>query len=142
SFANWISVDTDYAGTAGTMTYTVAANPQSVTRRGSIQVGDRTFVIDQLGSACAFSLNAYGALFDRHGGSSLFLGSPSALGCSPLVGVDLPTIVTLGPLSGPVLNIFTQPYTVSPFDTPLTAAIRRARITFGGQIFIVKQTSW
>lgn len=142
SFANWISVDTDYAGTAGTMTYTVTPNPQSVTRRGSIQVGDRTFVIDQLGAACAFSLNAYGALFDRHGGGSLFLGSPSALGCSPLVGVDLPAIVTLGPLSGPVLNIFTQPYTVSPFDTPLTAAIRRARITFGGQIFIVKQTSW
>lgn len=142
SFANWLTVATSYSGSAGTVTYTVAPNPQSTTRRGSIQVGDRAFVIEQLGAACAFSLNAYGALFDRHGGSSLFLGSPSALGCSPLVGVDLPTIVTLGPLSGPVLNIFTQPYTVSPFTTSLTTAIRRARITFGGQIFIVKQTSW
>ena len=142
SFANWITVNTNYSGSAGTVTYTVAPNPQSTTRRGSVQVGDRAFVIDQLGAACAYSLNAYGALFDRNGGSSLFLGSPSALGCSPLVGVDLPTIVTLGPLSGPALNIFTQPYTVSPFTTSLTAAIRRARITFGGQIFIVKQTSW
>jgi hypothetical protein len=131
-----------YVGTAGTVTYTVSPNPFALARRGNVQVGDKTFVVDQLGSTCAFSLNVYGAVFDRHGGSSSFLGSPSALACSPTVGVDLTSIVTLGALSGPASNIFTQDYSVSPFTSTLTAAIRKARITFGGQIFVVKQTSW
>jgi len=56
--------------------------------------------------------------------------------------VDLPSIVTLGGLSGPVLNIFTQVYTVTPFTGSLTPVTRKARITFGGQIFTVKQSSW
>ena len=142
SFASWIAVDTTYVGSDGSVTYTVLPNPQPVTRQGSVQVGDKTFVVSQLGAACAYSLNTYGAVFDRFGGLSAFFGSPSALGCTPTVGVDLPSIVLLAPTSGPVLNIFTQPYNVSPFSSSLTAVTRRARISFGGQIFVVKQTSW
>ncbi len=142
SYSNWIVVDTGYAGSAATVSYAVAPNPLSTTRQGVVQIGDQAFTITQLGSACAFSLDAYGAFFNKTGGAGVFFGSPSALGCMPLTGVDLPSIVTLGPLGGPALNIFDQPYTVSPFVSPLTAAIRRARITFGGQIFIVKQASW
>jgi hypothetical protein len=59
----------------------------------------------------------------------------------PVVGTTQPTIVTLGALSGPALNIFTQLYTVARFDS-LNPAVRIATITFGGQFFTVKQRSW
>ena len=85
--------------------------------------------------------DAYGALFDKHGGTSSVLGSPTGLGCTPATGTDQPSFILLDPLMGPVSNIFTQGYHVTPYDS-LTIAIRRARITFGGQVFTVKQTSW
>jgi hypothetical protein len=44
-------------------------------------------------------------------------------------------------LSGPSSNIFTLPYIVSPFSS-ITPALRFGNITFGGQIFVVKQTSY
>jgi len=75
------------------------------------------------------------------GAGSPLLGSASALGCSPSVGVDQPSIVTLGGLSGPVSNIWTQPFSVSLFNSTVVAA-RRARISFGGQLLVIKQTSW
>jgi hypothetical protein len=45
-------------------------------------------------------------------------------------------------LSGPVLNLFSLPYEVTPFTTSLTAVTRIGRITFGGQILTIKQLSW
>jgi hypothetical protein len=143
SFAGWISATWTFGGTAGSVTYAVAPNPSASPRSGTIQIGDRTFGITQGGTACAFSLNSYGAVFNSAGGTGDVLGSPSLDPgvCIPVTGTTQPTIVTLGPLTGPVSNIFTQPYTVSPFPT-LTSGVRIAFITFGGQIFTVKQTSW
>ena len=58
-----------------------------------------------------------------------------------MVGTDQPSFISLGPLSGPVGNIFTQPYIVTPF-APITPQVRFGNITFGGQIFVIKQVSW
>lgn len=142
SYASWAHVSTAFGGMAGTVSYTVDPNPSATTRIGIVQVGNSNFTITQLGAACAYSLNVYGAWFNSAGGFSSFLGSPSGIGCAPVVGVDLPTIVTMGALTGPVLNIFMQEYEVSPFTGVLTPVVRKARITFGGRIFIVKQSSW
>lgn len=142
SYASWVHVSTTFGGFAGTVSYTVDPNPSAITRIGIVQVGGKNFKVTQLGAACAYSLSHYGAFFSKLGGSASFLGSPSGIGCTPTVGVDLPTIVTLGTLSGPVLNIFTQEYEVSPFTGVLTPVIRKARISFGGTIFTVKQSSW
>ena len=143
SYASWAQVDSlSFAGLSGSVSYTADPNPSATTRIGVIQVGNQNFVITQLGAACAFSLNQYGAYFGSVGGSASFLASPSSLVCTPTAAVDLPSIVTLGTLSGPTLNIFTQEYTVSPFTGQLTPVIRRGRISFGGRIFIVKQSSW
>jgi hypothetical protein len=142
SYVGWISASTSsFDGSAGQVTYAVAANPSTATRVGTIQLGDRTFEVRQTGGACGYSLNAYGALFDKHGGTSSVLGSPTGLGCTPATGTDQPSFILLDPLTGPVSNIFTQGYHVTPYDS-LTIATRRARITFGGQVFTVKQTSW
>ncbi len=143
SYASWLHVTSSLVGTSGSVSWTADLNPSGLTRSGTIQVGTQTFVVTQLGSACAFSLNNYGKWFTYLGGTNNeILGSPSGLGCTPVVGVDLPSIVTLGLLSGPVSNIFTQQYDVLQFTGMLTPVVRRARITFGGQIFIVKQSSW
>jgi hypothetical protein len=141
SYVGWITASATFAGNSGEVTYTVAPNPATTTRAGTIQVGEQTLEIRQSGGACGYSLNAYGALFDKLGGTGSVLGSPTALGCSPDTGTDQPSIVLLDPLAGPLLNIFTQGYHVTPYDS-LTISVRRARITFGGQIFTVKQTSW
>ena len=140
SYAGWISV-TAIGVTSGTVNYTVEANPSSTVRQGNIQFGDKSFTVTQSGGACGYSLNAYGAVFGTLGGSSSVLGSPTGIGCTPTVGTDQPSFVFLGPLTGPVSNIFTLPFTVSPFGS-LTPVIRRAKITFGGQVFFLKQTSW
>jgi hypothetical protein len=149
SYASWLTVSTAFAGSSGSVTYSVAPNPSGTTRVGTVQIGDQTFTVSQIGAACAFSLNAYGAVFNDLGvlispvgASQTVAGSPSALGCSPAYGTNQPSIITmLGPLSGPVLNIFSLPYGVSVFSST-TTAVRLATITFGGQIFTVKQTSW
>jgi hypothetical protein len=141
SYASWITATTSFSGNAGSVSYTVLQNPSALTRVGTIRVGEQNFTVTQTGGACGFSLNAYSALIGTAGDTRSFLGSPSALGCSPAVGTDQPSFISLGPLSGPVGNIFTQPYTLPPF-APITPQVRFGNITFGGQIFLVKQVSW
>src|SRR5206468_306201 len=59
SYANWIGVtETTVVGASITVQYAVAAYPSAATRVGTIQVGDRTFTITQIGAACGFSLHA------------------------------------------------------------------------------------
>src|SRR6185503_7208947 len=111
SFASWIAVT---GGAAGTVEYSVAANPLAVNRVGTIQVGTRVFTVTQLGGACGFSLHAYGQLFGPAGGDSNVFGSQSALGCSPAYATDQPSFILLGMLAGPENNIFTLPFSVTP----------------------------
>jgi hypothetical protein len=120
----------------------VAPNPFGSTRRGTIQAGNALYTVVQSGSACAYSLNAYGKSFRVAGGSDTLLASATLEGCAPVYGTDQPSFITLGALSGPVLNIFSLPYTVAPFTTSLTAVTRIGRITFGGQALTIKQLSW
>ena len=94
-------------------------------------------------SACGFSMNSYSALIGPLGDPArTVFGSPSALGCTPVpFGTDQPSFITLGSLFGPISNIFTLPYGVSPFSS-ITPSLRFGNITFGGQIVVVKQTSY
>ncbi len=65
SYASWLTVSTSFTGSSGTVTYSVTMNSSAATRVGTIQIGDQTFTVNQSGAACAFSLNAYGAVFNR-----------------------------------------------------------------------------
>jgi Putative Ig domain/Putative binding domain, N-terminal/Viral BACON domain len=143
SYANWISVSTTFSGGAGTLDYTVAPNASSALRIGIIQLSGATFTVTQLATpgSCRFSLNIYGAVFGVSGGDASFLGSPSAEGCTPVVGTDQPSFIGLGALTGPIGHIFTQNYSVSFFPSTYPA-VRVGSITFGGTIFRVKQVSW
>lgn len=143
SYAGWISVSTAFSGGSGTVNYTVAANTGGSNRSGIIQLGTQTFTVMQgfNPGACAFSLNAYGALYSSAGGSGSVLGSPNAEGCEPVTGTNQPGFIALDAVTGPVGHVFTQPFMVGGFSS-LTPAIRVGNITFGGQIFRIKQTSY
>jgi hypothetical protein len=88
-----------------------------------------------------FRLYAFGALFTRTGAVGSLVWSSSAIGCTPATGTTDPEIIGLGALTGPTSNLFTQEYTVQPYDS-LVIGVRRAFISFGGQLFTVKQTSY
>ena len=143
SYSSWITISaTAFGGTSGSVTYSAAPNPYGTQRSGTIQVGNALFTVVQTGAACAYSLNAYGKVYRVAGGDDTLLGSPTASGCSPAYGTDQPSFITLGTLTGPVLNNFSLPYQVSPFTTSLTAVVRIGRVTFGGQTLTIKQLSW
>jgi hypothetical protein len=143
SYASWITINsTSFAGTSGTVGYSAAANPFGTTRTGTIQVGNALFTVVQSGATCGYSLNEYGRVFHAAGGSATLLGSPTAVGCVPAVGTDQPSFITLEPLTGPDLNIFSLPYLIAPFPTSLTTGVRFGTVTFGGQILVIKQFSW
>jgi hypothetical protein len=141
SYSNWITATTSFSGNSGSVTFNVAPNFSGTNRQGMVQVGDQGFKVTENAAACAYSLNSYGEVFTHLGGNDQVLGSPNALGCTPLTGTDQPSFITLGPLTGPANNIFTQIFQVAPFNSAVTG-LRFATITFGGQIFAIKQTSW
>ena len=143
SYASWIAVDAStFAARSGSVTYSVAANPLGTSRQGTIQIGSAVFTVVQSGAPCAYSLNEYGRVFRAAGGDATVLGTPTATACTPATGTDQPSFITLGPLAGPDLNIFSLPYTVAPFGTPLASEIRFGTVTFGGRVVFIKQYSW
>jgi len=117
------------------------ANPYGTTRTGTIQFAGQTYTVSQSGAACAFSLNSYGLALAQVGGGGAVIGSANAQGCPVSPGTNQPTIVTLGTLSGPVGSIYTLPFTVVSYNSTVTG-IRTMVISFGGQLFTIKQTSW
>jgi hypothetical protein len=139
SYSNWIAVTTD--ASAGKVTFVAEPNPLTSERSSIIQLGNQVFTVKQTAANCSFSLNAYGALFSRNGGSGDILASASALGCPPAVGAISPEI-TLGTLTkDDSTKIWTQPYSVPVYDS-FNLWIRVLQISFSGEVFTIKQTSW
>jgi hypothetical protein len=99
--------------------------------------------VTQTAAACSFSLNAFGTAFNSAGGTGSVLASASALGCGdPAVGASPELIPLLGDLTqDEVSKIWTQPYGVPPFES-FNPWIRVLQISFSGEIFTIKQTSW
>jgi uncharacterized protein (TIGR03437 family) len=143
SFSSWIHVTSAQPVTtqSGSVSYSVDSNSAVVARTGTIQLAGQNFTVNQAAAVCNYSLSLYAVLWNSAGGNASILASQSANGCpvppdsvdQPFVGVTTPT--------GPVLNIFTEAYTVSPFVTS-DSQVRRATILLGGRAVAIKQTSW
>jgi hypothetical protein len=141
SYAGWLTVNNNsFDGTNGLVQYSVAANASGAPRSGTIQVGGKSFLVTQAGSACSYTLNAYGSAFGQSGGNATILAGASA-GCTttPPAGSSEP-FIDVGTVSPPP-PLFSIPFTVQPYIS-LNPAIRLGTVTFGGQIHTVKQTSW
>jgi hypothetical protein len=144
SFANWLTATTTSSadGASGTVNFTAAPNPAGAIRKGTIQFGGQTYTVAQTGAACAYSLASYGTTLGKTGGPGSVLGSASAQGCgTPPDGTDSPGAVNLGTLSGQGNGIYTLPFAVLNYNSTVTGT-RKMTITFGGQPYIIKQTSW
>ena len=139
SFSNWLSVSTAFSGQAGTITYTAALNTGPA-RTGIVKLGDRTFSVDQAAPVCSFTLTPPGAILGRAGGTGLIQITASGPGCTPVASSNQ-TWLTPGALSSPASNVFFQPFTAAPFISRANA-VRSAKITIGGKIYTLKQTSW
>jgi hypothetical protein len=139
SYSNWIVPSVTFAGTAGTLSFTAAPNPVAAARSGTIQLGDRTFTVNQIAGACSFALSSYGAAFGAAGGTGDVFASASSLGCQPVIGKS--PEITIGPLSLLPTNIYDQPYTVPVYGS-FIVWVRMLEINVSGQAFIIKQTSW
>jgi hypothetical protein len=139
SYANWVRIVSTTGGASGTIEYSVDPNPTTLTRSTTVRVGDQNFAISQFGGTCGYSLNAYGAVFRQPGGPGTVLGSATFGSCAPDVGTTQ-SFIHLSPLSG-TPTLFTLPYTVDAYDS-LNTSVRFGKITFGGRIYTVKQTSW
>jgi hypothetical protein len=141
SYADWVTVVNPVG--AGSVEYSVAPNPTTSPRTGTIQLGNKTFTINEQGGSCGFSINAYGAAFSQPGGPGSVLGTSSGVACPLVVGTDQPSFISLvvPPTEDPVTHIFTLPYSVLPYLS-LNVNVRFGKIVFGGQTLTVKQTSW
>jgi hypothetical protein len=137
SYASWV---TGVNTLADTVEYTVQPNATPSARSGTIQVGDKTFTITQQGNTCGYSLNAYGSKFGQPGGPGTVLASTTGVSCPTTHGTNQPGFIHLGTLSGSAAG-YTLPFTVDPYVS-LNVNVRFANITFGGQIYSVKQLSW
>ena len=139
SYANWL---TNVTTGAGTVQYTVQPNPTTFSRKGTIQVGDQTFTVTQSSGTCGYSFNTYGVSFWEAGRPRDAARRAERRSCPspPVVGTTQPFITLFNLTGGPPVQ-WSQTYGVAPYNS-LTATIRKGAITFGGQVFTVKQTSW
>jgi hypothetical protein len=138
SFAGWLTASSSFAGTAGTVNFSLAANSAGLARTGVIQVNDQIYTVKQSGAACSYNLNSLGAAFGTAGGPGSFLGGQNVIGCTPTVTANPEITLVSRTQAG---SIFTQNYTVGVYSS-LTSWVRKLYIDFGGQLFTVKQTSW
>jgi len=137
SYAGWVTTTV----TPGSLNFVVSANPSVFMRQGTIQVGDKTFTVNQAPGTtlCTFVLSSYGASFSKSGGNGLVMAG-AALGCAnPTVGAS-PELLPLDPITFSDF-IWTQPYHV-PLYNSLVNYVRMLEITVNGTHFIIKQKSW
>jgi len=139
SFSSWLTVSTQFSGQTGTISYTAAPNTGPA-RIGIVKLGDRTLSVNQAATSCAFTLASPGLAFTKDGGLGSIQLTAAGSGCTPSASSNQ-VWVTPGGLTGPVSNVFTQPYTVTSFISAANA-VRTAKITIGGKTYTVKQTSW
>ena len=102
--------------------------------------GGQIFTVNQSTALCSYALATYGTLFGQVGGTGTIQITASGPGCTPAISSNQ-TWTTTGALTGPTGNNFAQPFTVSAFSSA-SNAVRVARVTVGGRVFYIKQTSW
>ncbi|MCA1613414.1 MAG: DUF4214 domain-containing protein, partial [Acidobacteria bacterium] len=137
SNAPWLTVNSSSvsAGGAGTFNYTVAANPTTQSRAGTITVGGQTFTVTQTG-ACQVSIYPAVRPFTQGGGAGRFTVIPATATCPWTASTTTPWITLNAPAAG--AGTGRVRYTVAPNNT---AATRTGTIVVGDKTHTVTQTA-
>ncbi len=118
----------------GTVSYTVASNPSSLTRTGTITVAGQTFTVTQTGVACTYTIAPTTASYASLGGSGT-VAVTATQGCNWTSSSDSPWLVVTSGISG--TGNGSVGYSVAAATNSVT---RTGRLTIATKLLIVTQT--
>lgn len=135
SGVNWVTITSGGSGAGnGTVTFNVAANPNTSSRNANLTIAGRTYAITQGGAACSYSLSATSSsLFPASGGIDTVNVTAQA-GCNWSASTSDIWITILSGASGSGSG------TVTFFvDNNASTQSRSGRISIAGQNYTVNQ---
>ena len=129
----WLSLTTAATGQGeGFVEFRVAANPDPVTRRGSVMLNDQRAEVAQEGSDCAITLSESGSTFSQAGGTGTINVVASSPLCTWTATSNAPWItITSAPGKGSAAVSFSVAATTGP--------PRAGSVTVAGQQYSVTQ---
>jgi hypothetical protein len=133
----WITVTAGASGSGtGSVLYSVAANPDGLTRQGSIAIGGQLFVVDQAAAPCSYTLSSSSASVGAAGATqTTTVTSPD--GCAWSAVSNAPSwLVVIAGANGNGDGTVTW----AADANPLTQT-RQATITIGGRTLTVTQAA-
>jgi hypothetical protein len=132
----WITVTGGASGTGnGTVTYNVAANPDTSVRSGTINIAGQIFTVNQAGS-CVYTLNPTSAAHSAGGSTGSTVTVTTTSGCSWTAVSNNAWITVTGGASGTGNGTVTYNVAANP-DT----SVRAGTITIAGHTFTVSQAA-
>jgi hypothetical protein len=132
--APWISIGGTGSGTgSGTINYTVGANPDALSRNGTIAVGGQVVAISQAAAPCAYTLSPASVSVGSVGGAGNFSITANN-GCAWTATSSAAWLTMTSGTSGSGNGAIA--YSVA---ANTTTAPRSATITLGGRTFTVTQ---
>ncbi|MEZ5352868.1 MAG: BACON domain-containing carbohydrate-binding protein [Bryobacteraceae bacterium] len=134
SNAAWITVNSEVNGSGnGAVQYTVAANPNSTERAGTMTIAGKTFTVTQAGAACSYSLSptsfSYGA-----GGGGTIVSVVAQGGCAWTSVSNAAWITIVGGALGSGNGTVSYNVAANPNSTQRTGTM-----TIAGKTFTVTQ---
>jgi hypothetical protein len=130
----WISVTSGSSGTGnGTVNFSVATNPLTSPRTGTMTIATKTFTVTQSGNSCSYSISPTSSSFPASGGSNT-VNVTAGAGCGWTAMSNVPWITINTGASG--TGNGTVDYTVA---ANTTSSSRQGTMTIAGQTHTVTQ---
>jgi hypothetical protein len=136
SNASWLTITSGASGNGnGTVGYTVASNPNSATRTGTLTIAGQTFTVTQSGISCTFTLSSAGQSFNSTGGTGSVGVTTAAQDCAWSATSNDGWINVTSGASGTGNGSVGFSVGANP-----NSATRTGTITIAGQTFTITQT--
>lgn len=135
SYSDWIAISPSRIGTGtGLVSYTVASNPNSASRTGTVWIAGQSLTINQTGVVCSLTVNPRSIPVSAAGvtGSSLTVAS-NASDCTWIATANVPWILVSGGTPG--TGSGTVNYTVGVN----TGGLRTGTMTVAGHTVYINQ---
>ncbi|MCL4785087.1 MAG: hypothetical protein KJZ70_18825, partial [Bryobacterales bacterium] len=136
SNAAWITVSGGASGSGnGTVSISVAENPSTSSRTGTVTIAGQTFTVQQSAAPCTYSLSGTSASLGNSGGTT-GVNVVSASNCSWTATSNAVWITVTGGASGSGNGMVS----ISVSENPSTTS-RTGSVTVAGQTFLVQQAA-
>ncbi|MBI3207694.1 MAG: BACON domain-containing protein [Candidatus Solibacter usitatus] len=134
---NWITVTSGGSGVgAGTLTFTVDANPATVPRSGTLLIGGQPFQIDQGALACSVTIdaNGSGSPYNSVGGTGSISVTANGPNCSWIAssGATWASLTSLSGTGNGSVGVVVS-------SNAASAASRSTNLSIGGQSLAISQ---